>query len=88
MYEKAERESGVVAGAQKEGSCFFVDDSALNCRAADERGWTVVHLVEEGLAVPERKAGRFMIRRLEELRGLFPRFFRGEEGKEINGVVG
>ena len=71
MFEKAERE----AGASKSGECYFVDDSALNCRHANERGWTVVHKLEEEESAPESKAGKYQIRDLEELRSIFPQFF-------------
>lgn len=76
MFEKAERE----AGASKSGECYFVDDSALNCRHADERGWTVVHKLEKEDPAPESKAGRYQIHDLEELRSIFPQFFvKGSE---------
>ncbi len=71
MFEKAERE----AGATSMDECYFVDDSALNCRHANERGWTVVHKLEEEDSAPESKAGRYQIRHLEELRSIFPQFF-------------
>ena len=71
MYDKAERE----AGAMSREECFFVDDSALNCRHANERGWTVVHKLEEEDSGPERRAGRYQIRHLEGLRSIFPQFF-------------
>jgi pyrimidine and pyridine-specific 5'-nucleotidase len=82
MYEKAERESG--AGGSED--CYFVDDSGVNCKGAEERGWCGVHLVEPGLKEPEEKMGKHQIRGLEELRGLFPQFFK-EEGKEMNGEL-
>ena len=72
MFEKAEREAGVEG---RMGECFFVDDSALNCRHADERGWVVVHKLEEQDPEPERRLGKYQIRSLEELRVLFPQFF-------------
>ena len=71
MFDKAERE----AGALSREECYFVDDSALNCRHAHERGWTVVHKLEEDDSTPERRAGRYQIRHLEELRSIFPQFF-------------
>ena len=71
MYDKAERE----AGAMSREECYFVDDSALNCRHANERGWTVVHKLEEEDPGPERRAGRYQIRHLEGLRSIFPQFF-------------
>ena len=71
MYDKAERE----AGAMSSEECYFVDDSALNCKHANERGWTVVHKLEEEDPGPERRAGRYQIRHLEGLRSIFPQFF-------------
>ena len=71
MFEKAERE----AEATSREDCYFVDDSALNCRHAKERGWTVVHKLEEEDSAPESMAGRYQIRHLEELRSIFPQFF-------------
>lgn len=71
MYDKAERE----AGAMSREECYFVDDSALNCRHANERGWTVVHKLEEEDPAPEKRAGRYQIRHLEGLRSIFPQFF-------------
>ncbi|KAL9099024.1 MAG: hypothetical protein Q9163_005417 [Psora crenata] len=72
MFEKAEREAGVQGRTR---DCYFVDDSALNCRHAIRRGWTVVHKLEEDDPEPETRAGNYQIRSLEELRHLFPQFF-------------
>ncbi|KAI1437204.1 Haloacid dehalogenase-like hydrolase-domain-containing protein [Xylaria sp. CBS 124048] len=72
MYEKAMRQAGV----ESNEACYFVDDSYLNCAAADKLGWTVAHLVEEGLPVPETPASKFQIRHLEELRTVYPQFFK------------
>jgi pyrimidine and pyridine-specific 5'-nucleotidase len=52
------------------------DDSFLNCRKAEELGWTAAHLVEEGEPLPATKACKYQIRHLEELRTLFPQFFQ------------
>ena len=71
MFEKAERD----AKATSKDNCYFVDDSALNCRHAKERGWTVVHKLEEEDTPPESKAGKYEVRDLEELRSIFPQFF-------------
>jgi pyrimidine and pyridine-specific 5'-nucleotidase len=53
------------------------DDSAQNCRKAEELGWNTVHLVEEGdpQPKPSKKPCKYQIRHLEELRTLFPQFF-------------
>ncbi|EGE84033.1 hypothetical protein RJZ56_002979 [Blastomyces dermatitidis] len=72
MFEKAERE----AGATVAEGCFFIDDSALNCRSAQARGWETVHFVEPHLTPPEVPASKYQIRRLEKLRDLFPQFFK------------
>lgn len=53
-----------------------VDDSALNCRKAEELGWTTTHLVEEGDPLPAQKACKYQVRHLEELRKLFPNLFK------------
>ena len=71
MFEKAEQEAGAISRED----CYFVDDSALNCRHANERGWTVVHKLEEGDSAPEQRTGKYQIRHLEELRSIFPQFF-------------
>lgn len=54
----------------------FIDDSALNCRHAQARGWTTVHLVEPQLKKPKIPPCKYTIRHLEELRDLFPQFFK------------
>ncbi|QSS57531.1 pyrimidine 5'-nucleotidase [Histoplasma capsulatum var. duboisii H88] len=72
MFEKAERD----AGATVAGGCFFVDDSALNCRNAQDRGWETIHFVEPHIIPPEVPASKYQIRRLEDLRDLFPQFFK------------
>ncbi|KAL8812288.1 MAG: hypothetical protein Q9223_001157 [Gallowayella weberi] len=80
MFEKAEIE----AGAASAKDCFFVgtltnsgpDDSYLNCHHAQQRGWTTAHLIEQTEMEPETKAAKHQIRDLEELRGIFPQFFK------------
>lgn len=52
------------------------DDSHLNCKHAQARGWTTVHLVEPGLPIPRIPASRYLISRLEELRVHFPDLFK------------
>jgi pyrimidine and pyridine-specific 5'-nucleotidase len=52
------------------------DDSALNCRKAEELGWNTTHLIEEGEPLPADKACKNQIRHLEELRSLYPQFFK------------
>ncbi|KAI9726703.1 MAG: hypothetical protein M1834_008638 [Cirrosporium novae-zelandiae] len=81
MFEKAEQE----ASARSIKDCYFVDDSHLNCRHAQARGWTAIHLVEPGDPEPEVRASKYQIRRLEELRDIFPQFFK--QKKEMNGYA-
>ncbi len=52
------------------------DDSYTNCKQAHALGWTAVHLLEPGDPEPATKAAKHQIRSLEELRHLFPRFFK------------
>ena len=91
MFEKAEREAGLTFAEGKGGEgqrharCFFVDDSALNCKAAKERGWEVAHKLEPEDAEPVEMAGKYQIRRLEELRGLFPHLWRADQNGDQNG---
>lgn len=85
MFEKAEREAGVDGVSE----CWFVDDSRLICREARERGWTIVHKIEEGDVLEEGEGGMVQVRELGELRGLFPRFFKkGEGGGDKEGANG
>jgi pyrimidine and pyridine-specific 5'-nucleotidase len=55
---------------------FETDDSHLNCRHAQARGWTAVHLLEPEDPEPQVRASKHQIRSLEELRNLFPQFFK------------
>ena len=52
------------------------DDSAINLTAGETLGWKCVHLLEPDLVEPEKKACQHQIRDLEELRDLFPHFFK------------
>ncbi|KAF7593711.1 hypothetical protein BBP40_011003 [Aspergillus hancockii] len=72
MYEKAEREAKVPSTE----TCYFVDDSGLNCKHAAVRGWTTAHLVEPGFPLPDAPASQYLIRNLEELRTCFPHLFK------------
>ena len=53
-----------------------LDDSYLNCQHAQQRGWTTAHLVEHTEMEPDTKAAKYQIRDLEELREIFPQFFK------------
>jgi pyrimidine and pyridine-specific 5'-nucleotidase len=56
------------------------DDSYLNCSRASELGWTVAHLVEEGLPIPDKQASQYQIQHLRQLRTVFPQFFKHASG--------
>lgn len=53
-----------------------IDDSYINCKKAQELGWTTAHLVEDGVRPPRTPASKYQIRHLEELRKCFPQFFK------------
>ncbi|KAF5985011.1 pyrimidine 5 nucleotidase [Fusarium coicis] len=72
MFMKAMREAGVSDVSR----CYFIDDSHKNCVGARDAGWTAIHFVEEGLSVPDTLASQHQIRHLEEMRSLYPEFFR------------
>ncbi|KAL9092125.1 MAG: hypothetical protein Q9165_004558 [Trypethelium subeluteriae] len=84
MYRKAQKE----AGEKSPDECYFVgkrknfsfnpawNDSAINVTGGEAFGWTCVHLVEPDLPQPETQACRYQVRSLEELRNLFPQFFK------------
>ena len=71
MFTKAMRDAGVT----DLGDCYFVDDSALNARAAKALGWKTAHLVEPGVDAPPEAVGNHQISNLEELRIVFPELF-------------
>ena len=75
MFDKAEFE----AGATSSEHCYFVDDSLLNCGHARARGWKVVHKIEKDDPAPVTPAGQHQVRDLEELRDIFPQFFKNTE---------
>ena len=84
-FEKAEAEAGLMfdvgqAGiGQRHDRCFFVDDSALNCKAAKQRGWNAVHKLEAEDPEPAEMFGQHRIRHLVELKNLFPQFWKDGE---------
>ena len=69
MYAVAERDADV--GGVRD--CFFVDNSVQNCIAAQNRGWTVVHLCESPQVI-KREDVRYRVGSLHELPNLFPEF--------------
>ncbi|KAI6764488.1 hypothetical protein HG530_008277 [Fusarium avenaceum] len=71
MFLKAMKEAGV----SDVSKCFFVDDSHKNCVGAKDAGWNAVHFVE-GFPAPDTPASQHQIRSLEELRSIFPSFFK------------
>ncbi|KAH8804778.1 Haloacid dehalogenase-like hydrolase-domain-containing protein [Xylogone sp. PMI_703] len=79
MFSKAMAEAGV----EDTKKCYFVDDSAINCRKAEEIGWTTAHLVEEADPLPAQKACKHQIRHLEELRSIFPQLFKTSEVNNV-----
>ncbi|KAJ5899267.1 hypothetical protein N7495_004011 [Penicillium taxi] len=74
MYAKAERE----ADAPSSESCYFVDDSYLNCVHAEARGWKSVHFVETGFPIPSKPASSYSVSSLHELPVHFPSVFKQE----------
>ncbi|KAL9121117.1 MAG: hypothetical protein Q9187_002323 [Circinaria calcarea] len=92
MFEKAETEAGVISmedcffvGKHEPYHLYYArmtkltgeaDDSHLNCRHAQARGWATVHRLEPEDPEPITRAAKYQIRDLEELRGIFPQFFK------------
>jgi len=72
MFEKAELEAKAASSDQ----CYFVDDSYINCTAANARGWHTIHLVEPGVPEPPQKASQYQISHLKEIHGLFLQFLK------------
>jgi hypothetical protein len=52
------------------------DDSYINVKGAKSLGWTSVHFVEPGVSSPQTPASAYQISDLEELRDIFPEFFK------------
>jgi hypothetical protein len=59
------------------------DDSHLNCKHAEARGWTVAHLVEAGTPIPRVPASRYLISSLHELPVHFPGIFKPQEVESV-----
>ncbi|KAF5020745.1 hypothetical protein F66182_7247 [Fusarium sp. NRRL 66182] len=73
MFLKAMKEAGV----SDVSKCYFIDDDSYkNCVGAQEAGWTAIHFIEEGVPAAETPAFQRQIRNLEELRSIYPEFFR------------
>lgn len=61
----------------KKPSCLHkVDDNYGNCVKAQEFGWNTAHLVEDDAPIPKTQASKYQIRHLEDLRTVFPQFFK------------
>lgn len=58
---------------------ILLDDSAINAAGATKLGWTAAHLVEPGVTAPAAKVSKYQISNLEELRGIFPQFFKSTQ---------
>ncbi|KAF2101659.1 pyrimidine 5-nucleotidase [Rhizodiscina lignyota] len=82
MFERAMKEAGV----KDVHDCYFVDDSYMNTKAAQALGWTAAHFVEPSLALPAHQASQYQIRSLEELRDIYPQFFKNTKNGHVNGV--
>jgi pyrimidine and pyridine-specific 5'-nucleotidase len=52
------------------------DDSFINCKAADARGWKTAHLLDPADPEPAQRASKYQIRSLMELRNIFPEVFK------------
>ncbi|KAH9870956.1 hypothetical protein J1614_006530 [Plenodomus biglobosus] len=72
MFDKAMQEAGIKSNEK----CYFVDDSYINCEAAEKRGWNVAHLLGEKDPIPPQPASKYQIRSLQELRKIFPECFK------------
>jgi pyrimidine and pyridine-specific 5'-nucleotidase len=88
MFDKAMEEAGIKSNEK----CYFVgkskesmlisdslirkDDSYINCKAAQERGWKVAHLLDKSDPDPPQQASKYQIRSLMELRKVFPEVFK------------
>ncbi|KAH8592972.1 HAD-like domain-containing protein [Bisporella sp. PMI_857] len=72
MFAKAMSQAGITDFDK----CYFIDDSALNCAKAQELGWHTTHLVEAGDPLPTEMCCKYRARHLEDLRSLFPQFFK------------
>jgi len=64
-------------------SCL--DDSAINAEGATSYGWTAAHLVEPEVKAPEKPVSKYRVSNLQELRELFPQFFKSTNSGYTNG---
>jgi pyrimidine and pyridine-specific 5'-nucleotidase len=52
------------------------DDSYMNAKASSELGWSTAHIVDPSDSLPIEQASQYQIRSLQELRDIFPQFFK------------
>lgn len=72
MFAKAMKDAGVTDPAR----CLFVDDSALNIRAATRAGWkTTVYLSEDGGCELRDRPGEYCISNILQLPDVLPQVF-------------
>jgi hypothetical protein len=76
IFENTCRERGDFAHADHFDR---TDDSHLNCKHAEARGWTTVHLVEPCTPIPRIPASRYLVSSLHELPMHFPDVFKSQE---------
>ncbi|PSN71237.1 pyrimidine 5-nucleotidase [Corynespora cassiicola Philippines] len=74
MFDKAMNEAAI----RNNSNCYFVDDSYINTKAAYARGWNTAHLLDPTDPEPPHKAAKYQIRSLQELRDIFPQFFKSK----------
>jgi pyrimidine and pyridine-specific 5'-nucleotidase len=48
----------------------------MNAKGASELGWSTAHLVDMAESLPVETASQYQIRSLQELRQIFPQFFK------------
>jgi pyrimidine and pyridine-specific 5'-nucleotidase len=72
MFQKAMQE----AGETDVSKCYFIDDSYINVAGAKKFGWkATVHYVDPEEELPEKPAGHYVVRDLNELPTLFTDLF-------------
>ena len=64
------------------GCLHRIDDSYINAEGAFARGWNTVHLLDPADPDPSRPACKHQIRNHQELRTIFPQFFKSSAYSE------
>jgi pyrimidine and pyridine-specific 5'-nucleotidase len=54
----------------------------MNVKAAYGLGWKAVHLVESTEPIPPEPASNYQVQNLQELRTIFPQFFKSGSSSE------